>query len=327
MTVRCELYGLVIESDRPLYRGALPVPADAAPDVTIRHSPNEVASRGPGSDDLELHYEQDDFAYFCERAADGSYALVFTDACEFEISPDLRQVTVYRHRGAVAGIEDVLASGAQMAWQLYMRGFLVLHASAVQVGGAAVAFVGGSGRGKSTMATLMCSAGARILTDDLLRVDLAEDGPLARLGSSELRLRKGADTLAAAFGDAPPSRRTSADDRSILQPDRMADDSIPLRAIYVPAPTHDDPAVRIDRIVAADSLFALMRFPRLLGWKEPGVRTRQFALSAQLLQKVPFSLAYVPWGPPFSDTIAAEILADLDRDREPRSLRFDRAPS
>ncbi|MHA7985480.1 hypothetical protein ACX9R5_06695 [Rathayibacter sp. CAU 1779] len=319
---RTFVYGLTVDSDRPLFhpRSAAPC-AGGDPDIVIRHAEYEIESRELESDDALLRYANGEARYFCERCADGTYALVFAEACEFRISADLRAVTVIRHRGADLGIEDVLASGALLAWQLYMRGSLVLHASAVQVGERAIAFVGGSGRGKSTMATLMCAAGARIITDDLLRIDFFDGKPVTRLGSSELRLRKGADTLAARFDqDAAPGRRSSADDRQILRPIDDADDRVPLAAIYVPVPERDTAITRVDRISASDALFALLRFPRLLGWADPDVRTRQFALSSHLLAKTPLSVAYVPWGPPFPADIADEIVADLDAEHVSRRL-------
>ncbi|NNC11893.1 hypothetical protein HII28_08375 [Planctomonas sp. JC2975] len=321
-TSRTFVYGLIVDSDRPLFhpRSAAPCVGGEA-DIVIRHAEHEINPREPASDDVLLRYANGEARYFCERCPDGTYALVFDEACEFRISADLRTVTVIRHRGADLGIEDVLASGALLAWQLYMRGSLVLHASAVQVGDRAIAFVGGSGRGKSTMATLMCAAGARIITDDLLRIDFSDGVPETRLGSSELRLRKGADTLAARFDQgAAPGRRSSADDRQILRPIDDADDRVPLAAIYVPVPERENSITRVDRISAPDALFALLRFPRLLGWVEPDVRTRQFALSSRLVADTPLSIAHVPWGPPFPADIADDIVADLDVERVPRRL-------
>lgn len=55
-----------------------------------------------------------------------------------------------------------------------LRGQLVFHASAVAVGSGAVAFMGESGQGKSTLAAAFCSRGSAFLTDDILYV--SEDG-------------------------------------------------------------------------------------------------------------------------------------------------------
>jgi len=85
-------------------------------------------------------------------------------------------VTVHLHPGADLGLVTVLTAGALLAVHLRLRGELVLPASAVQLGGAALAFVRASGMGKSTLAALLCASGHGLVTDDVLRVDPA-DGP------------------------------------------------------------------------------------------------------------------------------------------------------
>ena len=53
---------------------------------------------------------------------------------------------------------------------LSLRGDIVLHASAVAISGKAVAFIGDTGRGKSTIACYLTKAGHNLLTDDCLVV-------------------------------------------------------------------------------------------------------------------------------------------------------------
>src|SRR2546429_8443160 len=63
--------------------------------------------------------------------------------------------------------------GAVLAGVLHQRGLLLLHASAVEVGGSALAFIGEKGWGKSTIAALMQGRGHRPIADDIvaLKVD------------------------------------------------------------------------------------------------------------------------------------------------------------
>ena len=62
-----------------------------------------------------------------------------------------------------------------------LRGTHVLHASAVALAGRAVAFMGRSGVGKTTLAGRIVAHGARLMTDDVLAVDdfQARSGPTA----------------------------------------------------------------------------------------------------------------------------------------------------
>jgi hypothetical protein len=57
---------------------------------------------------------------------------------------------------------------------LHQRGQLVLHASAVEIAGQAVAFMGGAGWGKSTQAALLEARGYNVVTDDSTAVDVDE---------------------------------------------------------------------------------------------------------------------------------------------------------
>jgi len=61
-----------------------------------------------------------------------------------------------------------LLLGPAFACLLHQRGHLVLHASAVAMNGTAVAFLGESGKGKSTLAAALVSRGHRLLADDIL---------------------------------------------------------------------------------------------------------------------------------------------------------------
>jgi hypothetical protein len=73
-------------------------------------------------------------------------------------------------------------------------GMEILHASAVEMAGQAVAFLGGSGVGKTTLAARIVARGARLLTDDVLAVDMTDGavrahrgGAVARVDPRELR--------------------------------------------------------------------------------------------------------------------------------------------
>ncbi|WP_144011561.1 phosphoenolpyruvate carboxykinase (ATP) [Methanobacterium paludis] len=73
-----------------------------------------------------------------------------------------------------------LILGAGMGILLMQRGNLVLHASALNMGGGAVAFLGWCGSGKSTIVTAMNNRGYPFVTDDVLTVKIDKiDIPLA----------------------------------------------------------------------------------------------------------------------------------------------------
>jgi len=70
--------------------------------------------------------------------------------------------------------ESLLRTVLQI-FALHDRSGLVLHASAVEVDDGAVLFVGRSGAGKSTAATIASRAGATFLADDMIFVQIGND--------------------------------------------------------------------------------------------------------------------------------------------------------
>lgn len=304
-----ELYGMVVDADTDLQQDR-PAPPGATADVAIRHGPRIAHQQElPAGTEILRCDGATRTIYAFSRGPAGDFTLRFFGACDFRVGADLQQMEVRVVHGVDGGLASVLTSGASLAFQLYQRGNLVLHASAVEVDGAAWGFVGRSGMGKSTMAALLCSSGAALITDDVLRVDDPGGRPVARLGATELRLRKGADTIAGRFSDGAPRQRRSADDREVLRLRDGARDRLPLDVLVVPFPSHDAGEVEVRRLTRSDALLALAGFPRLLGWRDPVVARRQFEMTAALVDRVPVLAVRVPWGPPFAETLVDELRA------------------
>lgn len=103
--------------------------------------------------------------------------------------------------------------GPVFGLMLHMRGMLVLHASAVAIGGMSAVFVGDKMAGKSTTAGAFLRAGHRLLTDDLLAIDLSDPGALRILPAfAQIKLSEdsasaidldGAEALPLAHADMP----------------------------------------------------------------------------------------------------------------------------
>lgn len=303
------LYGLSIDSDVPMPTRSGYVATDGT--VRLRRGADRSHTFDDPPGQVLLHYASPERPWYTATRSDDGYHLRFHGTCDFTLDHGLQDVSLHVVEGADPGIAGVLASGALMAFQLYLRGHVVLHASAVELGGTVIGFVGRSGMGKSTMAALLCAEGGALVTDDVLRVDDAGADAVARLGATELRLRKGADTLTERFGADSPSRGRSADGRDLLAPGREPDDAVPLRALVVPLPERERDELQVDQVRGAAAAFALMQFPRLLGWQDPGVNARQFARVSALAARVPVFTARVPWGPPFREHLGAELVTAL----------------
>jgi hypothetical protein len=303
------LYGLNVASQLPLHLARPPV--DEPPDITVRIGERrEVPPEPQAGSPLAEFVVGDRRLYTMTTLASGEHVLRFHNSVEFVVSGDLATVDTFIAPEVEEALAAVLVTGTMMSFQLAMRRLPLLHASAVDLGARALAFVGASGQGKSTMATLMCSAGASMVTDDVLRVDLSDGIVRCHLGATEARLRKSAAELMSAFDVAPAARKTG-DHRDALGLAASNDDLLPLGAIAIPRPRRDLDTVTVTRLKQSDALLMLSRYPRIVGWSEPTVMADQFDSLASLVARVPVYVTEVPWGPPFRRNLAAEILNGL----------------
>ena len=101
---------------------------------------------------------------------DSGYLLRFPNLADFEVTPNGFSVVARPVPGTSAGTVEHLYLNQVLPLALSRQGQLVLHASAVELGTLGVAFIGESGRGKSTLAASFATTGARFLTDDGLRL-------------------------------------------------------------------------------------------------------------------------------------------------------------
>jgi hypothetical protein len=303
------LYGLRIESQLALRQQR--VTGDDGPvDLNIRLGRPIESTETPPPGRLLLDLEMARRLYCATEDDEGRYVLRCHRICDFAIDRDLRNVTVHIVSGANPDMAAVLATGTLLSFILAIGGHTVLHASAVEVDDVALAFVGASGMGKSTMAALMCSDGAALITDDVLRLDVEEAGgqPTCHLGATELRLRKAVGDLAERFHGAVEKRRTS-DGRDALRMPGSARDGLPLVGIVIPMPDHDSERVtpEIERLDAKSALLGLLQFPRILGWRDRGILDRHFHQLGEVVARVPVYRARMPWGPPFPAGIAETV--------------------
>lgn len=305
MSTITRLHGITVRSELELHQSRiLPAGTPADLDVTVGHPARSLDDTPPGR--VLLHFEADR-QYYTAVADDHGYLLRFYGTCDVRLDGELRHATVHALPQADPAILSVLLCGTVLASVLALRGAPVLHASAVEVGDDALAFVGSSGMGKSTTATLFCAEGARLITDDVLRVDLDHTPPRCFLGATELRLRKSAGALAEAFS-VRPGQRVTGDARDALSVPVADREELPLRAVIVPVPDKDG---RRDTVVEQPDPMAafllLSRFPRLLGWRDGDILRRQFQQLGELIDRVPVFVAHMPWGPPFPDGLAASV--------------------
>jgi len=266
-------------------------------------APQSASQSPPEGTVLAEHVLSDEEWSRFVRRPDGGFVLRYFPVCDMLVDASLQRAVIHPLGDTSIERVSVFASGALPAFVLLMRGEPVLHASAVDVGGSVVAFVGQSGMGKSTMATLACAAGARLVTDDVLRLDPGVP-PRCYLGGGELRLRRTGPALEEL--GVSGGRRTG-DGRDAVTLSRSEAELSPLSSIVIPLLDRDTHGVELRTLDPVEAVLALLSFPRFVGWEEPSSHARQFQLLSDICEQVPVMTARVPWGPPFP----ADLISDL----------------
>lgn len=298
-----------MRSDVPLHA---PTDADdgGGAELTIASGPAGPVTGEKPAGAIVAELTVDGARFYTGVRQGGTYLLRAHGLCDFEIDVGAGSIECRPDPAADQRFIPILLGGTVSAFYLGVAGRNVLHGSAVEVGGRGVAFIGHSSAGKSTVAAMMCAAGARLLTDDVLH--LAVTGGVRCLGrATELRLRPASLPVLDGM-DPPPPTRASADGKVAVAFAASPAGIVNLSQLIIPAPSRGSRSVDVRPLRGAEAAMALLRCPRLLGWVDPKVLAGQFTFVTALVREVPVYRASIPWGPPFSPAMARDLLDHLD---------------
>ena len=306
-----QTYGLRVASALPLGLPSGPGGAGGPADVRVRFGTVETpppAAVPPGEG--------------CWRASDGQAWYYWSGVGAFRVTGGTDVVLA---PDAAAEPDDLRLTvlGPLLATALHQRGLLVLHASAVAGPGGAVAIAAHSGTGKSTTAGSLLRRGYRLLTDDVLAVDLAAEPPAVRPGGSGVKLWPAS---AEALGHGPDALPTIGERylKRVWDVDRGGP-PVPLRALYVleraedPADAGPHHAVEADRAVSPLAPRAAVGEVMSRSYTSELLRlhdaARNLHQSADLVGRVPVIRllrgstfeAFEPW----ADRVAADVAARI----------------
>lgn len=225
------------------------------------------------------------------HAVASGYRVRFPAVAEFELSRDGLYVT---------GSGDDSQSVTHLFWNhvfplaASLQGLAVLHGGAVEIEGRAVAFLGASGLGKSTLTAALAGKGFRFFTDDALALVVDEAAsPIAVPGHGSIRLwPDSADQLAA----REPRKSAVA----LTEKTRVAagggflhcDEERHLHCIYLLG-DGSAPAPAIGPVAPANAVFELAKSSFLIDPCDRDLLARQFRLLSRVAAQVPvFGLDY-----------------------------------
>lgn len=154
-------FGLTIRSHIPLPELSPSELTGREPDLLIRFGPGG-RPLPPRSGGVVIHIDPD-----------GAHYLAWPGVAAFRFD-GVHCIDVEPYPDAPTSFLAFPLLGPVFGLLLHLRGLVVLHASAVEVKGMSAVFVGDKLAGKSTTAGAFVRAGHRLLTDDLLAVDLVD---------------------------------------------------------------------------------------------------------------------------------------------------------
>lgn len=225
---------------------------------------------------------------------EGGYLLRFPDLADFLISQDGRQVTCFPAPEVTEDTSRHLFLNQVLPLALAKQGKLVLHASAVEIGNYAVAFMGESGRGKSTLAASFATNGFPFLTDDGLLLAPAASGyqvlpshPSIRLWDDSQQALISPDVLT-----APPVQFTSKGRFLAGEDVVFCAQPRPLRRVYFLG-AGLSPQLTFERLKPSEALIELVKHSFLLDIEERDMLAAQFDEFSRLVsQPICYRLDY-----------------------------------
>jgi hypothetical protein len=214
---------------------------------------------------------------------------------------------------------ECYALGRILSFALVKKGFEPLHAATVVVGQRAVAFLGASDFGKSSLASCFVADGYQLLTDDVLRLEEQEDGRyIAFPGPMRLKLSpRIARLLMRDFSVRTPINFKHPHSKRVypMTAAQSCAAPVPVAAIYAvtsPRKVFRKQGISISALPAVDSLVKVLTFTHNHNLTGPERLVRQFEAARRLIDKVPLRSLSFPRKLQSLPEVKAAILADLE---------------
>jgi len=323
VSFRYTVYGLRIESDRPLL-GVINLTNDSPVDVRIEfNDPGErpeVDLAGARLTYQSQYRDENDNPglMFWDSTTEPGYArFLYADGSEFVIDDGGNRVRVYWPTSTTTANTTSYLVGPILGYVLRLRGEVVLHASAVVIDNGAVAFVGPSHSGKSTLTAAFAHAGYPAFSDDQVAVGDQAGVLIAQPGYPRLRLWPASASVIQTPHEHLPQIAPEEDKRFLDLTTgryRFHSDPLPLRAIYIlgARSTEESPKTGIEPLGEKKALLQLLANTYVNYLLRPEQRRIEFEALAHIVRKIPVRTLTSPGNLSELPEFCATILADLE---------------
>jgi len=211
---------------------------------------------------------------------------------------------------------EIQLLGSGLSYWLERRGFPTLHSSAVEIEGAAVAFLSQNNGGKTGLAAALIRQGQRLITDDVLPLEATEQEILARPGYPQMRMWPDeAAHYLDRWQDLETVHPAHSKRRVPVSARNFCNSKTPLKCLYLPLrrPANEGATrVEITPLKPRDALIELVRHSfapyivEAMGWQE-----WRLSFFARLVKRLPVRRLIYPSGFDHLPRVSEEILEDL----------------
>jgi hypothetical protein len=218
------------------------------------------------------------------RSSEG-YLLRFPDLVDFEVNADGKSARSWPAPGISDDTVEHLYLNQVLPLMLSRQDNLVFHASAIETEGGALAFMGLSGRGKSTLAASFATSGMRFMTDDGLLLMEQEGDYHVHPSHASLRLwQDSQEALVPANVSTGPEVQHTSKGQFIAGHEMVFCDSAqPLSCVYFLG-EGTATEIEIQPAKPTEALVELMRNSFLIETEEHGALSRNFDRLARFVQ-------------------------------------------
>ncbi len=254
---------------------------------------------------------------------DGAFYVRFFESFEYWISKNGRQVFCRNIRsrkkksGSAPDLAPIIFLQTNiLSFSLLGIGFETFHASAVVIDGKAVAFLGESGYGKSTLAASFLRNGFSLLTDDVLAVHQKRGKFLTASGASQIKLLPQA--AKSILPDAPTALAMNPVSHKLIL--RLAHEKLEpapceVGAFYILWPRFKTARseIRIQKLKFRDAVISIIKSSHNLIVQKKGRLQKQMAVTSDLAKRVPVRAISYPRDFRRIPYLREKILKDLRR--------------
>ena len=275
---------------------ALPAVAESTPDIILDAGPAQDAL--PPVEHWLHHWPTANGAITLSLAAtDAGYRLRFPGLCDFLIDAAATRCPALPVQGLDPHTLEHLVVDQLLPRMLAHRGTLVAHASVVHTDAQAMLFLGHSGWGKSTLASLLHGRGLGLLSDDCALLEPGGTGtcvlptyPSLRMFGDSIGQTLGAEATTSPVSAYSPKQRLTV----TLGTAHRDGQAWPLQAIYLlNDPARPARSISITPLPPALACMALVEHSFRLDLAAGGQTAQMLRQAAQVLHQVPaFGLHY-----------------------------------